>query len=222
MNATEVLATLRAAGKAQTRKTYARHGVTGDCFGVSYAELYKLQKKIGVDHELFEALWATGNHDARILGLLVADPASFRARSMDRMVKELDDHVIAAAFGTACGRSPSAVRRIEKWIGSKKELIAVAGWEAVGPLTRDGDGPDDAYFEGLLERIESDLHDSPNRVRHSMNGVLISIGLRNPTLRRLATAAARRIGPVEVDHGATSCKTPDAVAAIRKAVARRR
>jgi len=34
-------------------------------------------------------------------------------------------------------------------------------------------------------------------------------------------AAAKRIGKVEVDHGETSCKTPDASTYIRKAVARR-
>ena len=35
-------------------------------FGVSYAALGKLKRKIKVDHELAEKLWATGNHDARI------------------------------------------------------------------------------------------------------------------------------------------------------------
>ena len=49
-----------------------------------------------------------------------------------------------------------------------------------------------------------------------MNRALIAIGRRTPPLRRAATAAAKRIGPVEVDHGETGCKTPDAVAAITK------
>ncbi len=49
-----------------------------------------------------------------------------------------------------------------------------------------------------------------------MNCALIAIGRRTPRLRRAATAAAKRIGPVEVNHGATGCKTPDAVAAIAK------
>ena len=49
-----------------------------------------------------------------------------------------------------------------------------------------------------------------------MNGALISIGIRNARLRKKALEAARRIGRVDVDHGETSCKTPDAVAAIQK------
>ena len=53
-----------------------------------------------------------------------------------------------------------------------------------------------------------------------MNLALIAIGIYKPTLRKQAIAAARRIGKVEVDHGETSCKTPDAESYIVKAAAR--
>lgn len=55
----------------------------------------------------------------------------------------------------------------------------------------------------------------------AMNSALIAIGCRNAKLEKLAVAAAKRIGPVEVDHGDTSCKTPDAVAYIAKTWAHR-
>ena len=55
-----------------------------------------------------------------------------------------------------------------------------------------------------------------------MNSALISIGVRNSKLERKALAAAKRIGKVEVDHGETSCKTPDATAYIKKTVAKDR
>jgi hypothetical protein len=50
-----------------------------------------------------------------------------------------------------------------------------------------------------------------------MNMAVIQIGCRNAALRKAATAAARRIGKVVVDHGDTACKTPDAAAYIDKA-----
>ena len=53
MTLPETMYALRQAGTAQNRKVYARHGVLGEQFGVSYAELGKFQKKIGkveVDH----------------------------------------------------------------------------------------------------------------------------------------------------------------------------
>jgi hypothetical protein len=55
-----------------------------------------------------------------------------------------------------------------------------------------------------------------------MNQAVIGIGVRNDALRRLAVAAAKRIGKVEVDHGETGCKTPDAAAYIEKTVAYRK
>ena len=51
---------------------------------------------------------------------------------------------------------------------------------------------------------------------------VIAIGLRNANLEKRAIAAARRIGKVEVDHGDTSCKTPDAEPYILKASARKK
>jgi hypothetical protein len=75
--------------------------------------------------------------------------------------------------------------------------------------------PDD-WFAKRLAQIEKTIHSSPSDERGSMNAAVIAIGGRSAALRKLATAAAKRIGPVEVDHGETACKTPDAVTYIAK------
>ena len=49
-----------------------------------------------------------------------------------------------------------------------------------------------------------------------MNLAVIAIGCRSPGLRKAALAAAKRIGKVEVDHGDTACKTPDAAEYIQR------
>jgi len=53
-----------------------------------------------------------------------------------------------------------------------------------------------------------------------MNNALIGIGVFKPALCKKAVAAAR-IGKVEVDHGETNCKTPDAIPYIGKASKRK-
>lgn len=55
-----------------------------------------------------------------------------------------------------------------------------------------------------------------------MNSALIAIGIRNDELEQKAITIAREIGKVDVEHGATSCKTPDAEAYIKKARDRER
>jgi hypothetical protein len=84
---------------------------------------------------------------------------------------------------------------------------------------RHGEEPSDAECRKILETIESEIHQSPNRARYAMNTALISIGAYRPSLMNEAIAAAKRIGKVEVDHGDTSCRTPDAIEYIKKTVA---
>lgn len=45
---------------------------------------------------------------------------------------------------------------------------------------------------------------------------LIAIGCRSAALRKSVTAAAKRIGKIEIDHGDTACKTPEPVATLEK------
>ena len=218
MTAKQALARLRKAGTAQNRKIYGRHGVTGDMFGVSYAELGKLRKAIGVDHDVAEALWESGNHDARVLACMIADPERATRSNLNDTVRQIDNYVLADAFSGFVGRSPLAHDRALAWRGSKHEFTGQVGWNLVASLAmNESNGLDLAFFADLLAEIESRIHGSKNRVRPSMNQALIAIGIRNKTLRKKAEAAARRIGTVEADHGATSCTTPAAIPYIGKA-----
>jgi 3-methyladenine DNA glycosylase AlkD len=98
MNKTEAMKQLQAMGTAQNRKVYARHGVGGPSFGVSYGNLGKLKKSIKIDHELARSLWASGNHDARVLATMVADPGAFDRKTIDAWGKDLSNYVLTDAF----------------------------------------------------------------------------------------------------------------------------
>ena len=74
----------------------------------------------------------------------------------------------------------------------------------------------DPWFEDRLATIVTSIHASSDAEKEAMNQAVITIGGRSPALRKAAIAAAKRIGKVEVDHGETSCKTPDAVPYIEK------
>ena len=212
---------LEAAGTEQTRRTYARHGVTTPMFGVSYAVLRKLQKRIGTDHELALDLWATGNHDARVLACEVVDRARMTVRLADSWVRDADCYVIAGAVAGAVAASPVARSRSDAWRDRTGEWVASAGWGIVAGTAEDDTIWTTAELRALLHQIEAEIHERPDRVRHEMNGALIAIALRDGNLRRQATATARRIGPLHVDHGETSCTTPDAVDYIERTVAHR-
>jgi 3-methyladenine DNA glycosylase AlkD len=217
----QVLDQLRELGKEQTRKTYRRHGVGENLFGVSFADLKALAKQIKCDHELAVSLWSTGNHDARILATMVADPALAAEAHLDEWVRDLDNYVITDAFSGYAANTKPARRKMEEWTRSGEEWIGATGWNLLAHLAlREASLPDD-YFLPYLELIRREIHGAKNRVRYSMNNALISIGLRSDGLREKAITTARQIGKVTVDHGETSCKTPDAITYIAKTVARK-
>ena len=216
-----VLAELEALGTEQNRKIYARHGVKDPQFGVSYGSLGALQKRLKTDHDLALQLWASGNHDARILALMIADPQQTDRATLDSWASALDNYVLADALAGYVGTTPFARETAEQWIESDDEWIAGAGWHLLGGIAMKNTTLPDSYFEAYLARIERELHTSQNRVRHSMNTAVICIGVRNDALEAQAVAAAQRIGKVVVDHGKTDCKTPDAIAYIAKTQAHR-
>ncbi len=217
----EVLQQLQEMGTEQNRKTYRRHGIGEDMYGVSYANLGTLKKRIKTNHALAQQLWASGNHDARILATMIADPQQMDAETISAWLADVQNHVVTDALVGLVSKTPNARNLMEQWIESSDEWIGRAGWHLLGQLAANDATLDDSYFDPYLARIAEAIHSQKNRVREAMNNALIAIGIRNAVLEERATRIAQQIGKVHVDHGETNCKTPDAVAYIRKAWARR-
>ena len=215
----ELMQELKSLGSEQTRKTYKRHGIQGEIYGVSYAELGKLKKKIKLDHELAIQLWKSGNHDARVIATMIADPAKSVAL-LSEWVKDLNSHAICDAVAALAAQTAIDAKNIEKWMKDRDEWTATFGWSLFARLARADARFSDESLAKYVEVIERDIHTAKNWVRHSMNSALISIGVRNEKLQKKALAAAARIGRVEVDYGHTDCKTADAAQYILKTSAR--
>lgn len=216
------LGRLEAAGTEQNRKVYRRHGARDPMFGVSFATLNGLAREAKRDRALALGLWATGNYDARLLACMVADPAAATEAELDAWLADIDVYVLVDTFvGSLAAQVPGVLERADRWAASSRDWTAQAGWDLYAQLAIRDSSLDDAFFVGLLERIEAGIATAGNRTRHSMNGALIATGIRNETLRAAAEATAARIGPVVVDHGQTGCVTPAAVPYIARAWDRR-
>lgn len=222
MTTQEILQTLQKLGKPQTAAIYRRHGSGDNVFGVLTSDIVKLQKKIKVNHPLAMDLWKTGNAEARILALQIADPEKLTRADADRFVKDGPGHFVGMYLSALVTRSPIVEKTMRAWMKSPDEFHREMGYGILSArLKDDPDAVSDADAGKMLATIEKEIHRSPNWARYAMNGALISIGIFKPALRKEAIAAARRIGRVEVDHGETNCKTPDAVPYIEKAATRR-
>jgi 3-methyladenine DNA glycosylase AlkD len=220
--AQDVLRELEALGTEQTRKTYRRHGIGGETYGVSYAHLGALRKRLKINHELARQLWDSGNHDARILATMIADATQADEPLLNAWAGDLRNHVLTDALVGFVAKTRDVHTWMERWLDSDGEWLARAGWHLLGQLAMNEQTLPDTFFEPYLVRIERDIHAEKNRVREAMNSALIAIGMRDDALEARALAVAKAIGKVQVDHGDTSCKTPDASGYIRKGRERQR
>jgi len=219
MSLDEIMKELAARANETTKRTYLRHGAPEPVFGVRIGDLKPLQRKLKGRHDLALELYATGNSDAMYLAGLVADGKKMTRRQLDQWAMGATWPMLAGSTvpGVAA-EHPKAVDIAAKWIDSKKELVATAGWSTLAALA--ATVPDENLplpkLDALLDRCAETLKSSPDRVRYAMNGYVIACGTYVLSLAKKAVATARKIGPVEVDMGRTDCQVPDAESYIVK------
>jgi 3-methyladenine DNA glycosylase AlkD len=219
MIASDVLIKLKKRGKPKTAEIYRRHGATGEVWGVSFADLDTFKKQIKNDHNMAQSLWKSGALDPRTLALMIADPATLTPAEADEWLAQASADVLLGYLAQLVARTSFARDKLQVWAQSDEDFPRTTGYTLLSVLLA-AEKISDVEARRYLNIIESTIRDSPNRARLAMNRALIAIGTHKPALKKDAIAAARRIGKVEVDHGQTGCKTPDAEAYIKKAKAR--
>lgn len=214
-----VMTELKKKGSAQTRKTFGRHGGPENMFGVKVADLKVIAKKIKGNQNLACDLYETGNSDAMYLAGIVADGSQMSKTQLNAWATKAPWHMISEyTVPGVTAESKHAHSLAVKWIKSKKENVAAAGWCTYSGViaTRPDDELDIGEIKDLLKHIEKNIHKAPNRVRYTMNGFVISVGGYVKKLSKEAKATAKKIGKVDVNMGTTSCKVPFAPEYIAK------
>lgn len=125
------------------------------------------------------------------------------------------------AIAGVAAESRFALELARQWIESGQELIAACGWSTYAnyiSITPD-DRLDIDEIRGLLQRVETTIHEERNRVRYVMNSFVIVAGSSVESLHEQAMNVAAAIGKVHVHVGQTACKVPLAADYIRKVAA---
>jgi 3-methyladenine DNA glycosylase AlkD len=190
-----VLDELRGLGSENDRAGMARYGINVEnAFGVSVYELRRVAKRLGTDHDLALSLWATGNHEARLLACFVDDPAAVTEKQLEAWAADFDswdvcDMATTDLFDKTVHAWPTAVA----WAGRDEEWVKRGGFALMAGLAvHDKSAPDQAFLE-LLPLIEREACDDRNFVRKAVNWALRNIGKRNRALNSAAIACAERI-----------------------------
>jgi len=219
MKLKEVMSALEVRGSESTKRTLLKHGAKEPFFGVKVGDMKPIAKKLKGQQALALELFATGNGDAQYLAGMIADGRLMTAKQLQAWADTAAwDMISGNTVPWVASEHPEGFALATKWIASKNEQVARAGWGTLGALAatiRDADLPV-AQYGKLLDRVVQEMPKAPGGARYSMNNFVIMVGTYVAPLGDQAIATARKLGQVEVDMGDTDCKVPEAESYIIK------
>jgi 3-methyladenine DNA glycosylase AlkD len=190
-----VMDELAAQASEESRAGMERYGINvGSAFGVSVYELRRIAKGLGRDHELALALWATGNHEARLLASMVDDPAAVTESQMEAWAAAFDswdvcDQVTSNLFD----KTPFAYDKVSAWSAAEDEWVKRAAFATAAALAvQDKKAPDERFL-AILELVRREAGDGRNFVKKAVNWALRNIGKRNAALHAAAMDTAEAV-----------------------------
>ncbi|MFJ3982504.1 DNA alkylation repair protein [Streptomyces fungicidicus] len=192
----------------------------GDDHGVNLGRLRALAKRLKTQQELARELWATGDSAARLLALLVCRPKAFGRDELDVMLREArTPKVHDWLVNYVVKKSPHSEELRVAWSADPDPVVASAGWALT--TERVAKKPEGLDLDGLLDVIEAEMKDAPDRLQWAMNHCLAQIGIEHAGHRSRALAVGERLEVLKDYPTPPGCTSPYAPVWINEMVSRR-
>ncbi|MFV9429865.1 DNA alkylation repair protein [Rhodococcus pyridinivorans] len=213
----ELLTELAALNDPKIRAVNEKHG---DDHGVNLSALRAVAKRVKTQHELAQQLWATGDTAARLLALLICRPKAFTVDELDAMVRETGTAKVHDWFvNYVVKKNPHAEELRGRWMTEPDPVVASAGWALTAErVVKNADGLD---LSGLLDTIDAQMRDAPERLQWAMNTCLAQIGIEHPDHRARALDIGERLEVLKDYPTSPGCTSPYAPTWIGEMVRRR-
>ena len=212
----DVLAELAALEDPRVRAVNERHG---DDHGVNLTKLRAVAKRLGKQQDLALELWGAGDTAARLLALLICRPKAFERDELDAMVRERGTPKVHDWFvNYVVKKNPHVEELRTAWLADADPVVASAGWA----LTADRvvKKPEGLDLAGLLDVVEAEMGDAPERLQWAMNTCLAQIGIQHPEHRARAVEIGERLEVLKDYPTPPNCTSPYAPAWITEMVRR--
>ncbi|RPK76983.1 DNA alkylation repair protein [Streptomyces sp. ADI95-17] len=213
----QVMAELAELDDPKTRRVNERHG---DDHGVNLGRLRALAKRLRTQQELAVGLWATDDTAARLLAVLICRPKAFGRDELDAMVRETRaPKVHDWLVNYVVKKSPHAEELRLAWSADPDPVVASAGWALT--TERVAKKPEGLDLPGLLDVIEAEMKDAPDRLQWAMNHCLAQIGIEHTEYRARAIDIGERLEVLKDYPTPPNCTSPFAPVWIAELVRRR-
>ncbi|PWK73473.1 3-methyladenine DNA glycosylase AlkD [Streptomyces sp. CG 926] len=212
----QVMAELAGLEDPRMREVNERHG---DDHGVNLTKLRAVAKRLKTQQDLARDLWKTDDSAARLLALLICRPKAFERDELDAMLRasrtpKVHDWLV----NYVVKKSPHAEELRLAWFADPDPVVASAGWALT--TERVAKKPDGLDLPGLLDVIEAQMKDAPERLQWAMNHCLAQIGIEHPEHRARAIDIGERLEVLKDYPTPPNCTSPFAPAWIGEMVRR--
>ncbi len=212
----EVMAELAALEDPRAREVNEKHG---DDHGVNLGRLRTLAKRLKTQQELARRLWETADTAARLLATLICRPKAFERDELDVMAREArTPKVHDWLVNYVVKKSPHAEELRLAWSADPDPVVASAGWALT--TERVAKQPEGLDLAGLLDVIEAEMKDAPDRLQWAMNSCLARIGIDHAEHRARAIDIGERLEVLKDYPTPPNCTSPFAPTWITEMVRR--
>jgi 3-methyladenine DNA glycosylase AlkD len=212
----EVMAELAAIEDPKAREVNEKRG---DDHGVNLGNLRAIAKRLKTQQELARLLWKTEDTAARLLALLICRPKAFDRDELDVMLRESRTpkvHDWLVNYVVKKTRHAEELR--VAWFADPDPAVASAGWALT--TERVAKKPEGLDLVGLLDVIEAEMKDAPQRLQWAMNHCLAQIGIDHAGYRARAIDIGERLEVLKDYPTPPNCTSPFAPIWITEMVRR--
>jgi 3-methyladenine DNA glycosylase AlkD len=191
----------------------------GDDHGVNLSKLRALAKRLRTQQELARQLWETGETAARLLAILICRPKAFARDELDAMLRQARiPKVHDWLVNYVVKKSAYSEGLRLQWSADPDPVVASAGWALITErVATKADGLD---LAGLLDQIETEMKDAPDRLQWAMNSCLAQIGIDHAEHRARAIDIGERLEVLKDYPTPPNCTSPFAPIWITEIVRR--
>ncbi|MEV1238480.1 DNA alkylation repair protein [Nonomuraea sp. NPDC050022] len=214
----QVMAELAGLEDPKAREVNERHG---DDHGVNLGKLRALAKRLKTQQELACRLWETDDTAAKLLAILICRPKAFERDELDGMLRKArTPKVHDWLVNYVVKKNPHAEELRLAWFADPDPVAASAGWALTAErVTKQPEGLD---LAGLLDVIEAEMKDAPDRLQWAMNTCLAQIGIEHAEHRARAIDIGARLEVLKDYPTSPGCTSPFAPIWINEMVGRQR
>lgn len=196
------------ADKLKARKSEVSNGWSvidthgEDTFGLNFKAVKAVAKDLNKDACLADELYATHNHDLKVLATYIDDPESYTRDELQQRSSQLYPSPFAEKFcHKVVAKSPFAVHFIDLWSRSENPELRCYAYFTLAEVAKNKNKLADEFYARHLSEIANRIHNEPDDVKAAMQEAFLSIGCRDSKLRKKCYKTASEIGKIDFDNG---------------------